>query len=294
MLPETYTAGHAAALLKTLFIVGPTASGKSALALKVARQLGGEIICADSQTVRRGMDIGTAKPPLHDQHIVPHHVLDIIDPYDPFTLNDFLRHARAALADIHARKKLAVVVGGTGLYIDALYFQFQLPQLNSVDQPDYSLMSVTELQSSITKKGLSMPLNLQNKRHLINVLKRSGQQGDRREPLPGSRIIGILPDKELLAGRIEQRINEMFARGFVDEVHQLVETYGEPPLSFDAIGYKIVAKYIKGEVTLVAAQEEFALRDRQYAKKQLSWLRRNQYVEWFTSPELAAASILSI
>ncbi len=279
--------------VSTIFVVGPTASGKSELAMRLAEELDGEIICADSQTIRRGMDIGTAKPTAEDQARVPHHLLDIIDPYQEFSLAQYLEVARRALDDIHSRGKRAIVVGGTGLYIDALYYQFQLPKTMTRDTFDFESSSIPVLQDYIKQHDLVMPTNDLNKRHLINVILRDGDVGSRNAPLPNSLIVGINPGREVLIERINRRVDVMFDGGFIDEVKQLIKIYGQPPREFDAIGYKIAMKYLNGVATPDEAKAEFKLRDRQYAKRQISWLKRNPDIKWFESAESAYLGIMS-
>jgi tRNA dimethylallyltransferase len=279
--------------INTLYIVGPTASGKSALALDIARARGAEIICADSQTVRREMNIGTAKPTPADQSLVPHHMLDIIDPYDNYSLHRFQKQAKQIIYDIHEANKLAIVVGGTGLYVDSLYFDYKLPELSGeLSHSDYERLSVSELQAEIKQSGLALPENDKNPRHLINVLLRRGESGASSAGDKNALIVGISPPRELLIERINTRVDQMFDHGFVDEVLTIVSTYGDPPTEFDAIGYRIAMRHLKGEISIDEAKDLFKIADRQYAKRQISWLRRNKDIRWFDSPEQAKAFIL--
>lgn len=274
---------------KTIFIVGPTASGKSALSIELATLMDAEIICADSQTVRRGMDIGTAKPTAVERARITHHMLDVIDPYEPYSLAAFLEQSRLILSDVKARGKSAIIVGGTGLYSDALYFNFELPRLSDVE-PDG--LDTEELQLLLRGMGYEFPENKENPRHLINTIKRRGEKGKSGVPMQDSLIVGINPGREVLLDRINARVDTMFDLGFMDEVRSIIDTYGEPPREFDAIGYRIAHRLIKGEVTELEAKELFKIADRQYAKRQLSWYKRNQDIEWFTSPDEAKTFIL--
>ena len=279
--------------LPTIYIVGPTASGKTAASLEIARSLGGEIVCADSQTVRRGMDIGTAKPSHAEQARVPHHLIDIIDPYEEFSLAAFLGCARPVIDDIKRRGKIPIVTGGTGLYIDALFYNFELPRvIDTSAAKDLELKSVDELQAIVRELGLAMPTNSLNPRHLKNTILRAGELGTRTTPKPHSLIAGILPAAEVLSERIDRRVESMFAQGFVKEVRDLITCYGRPPTTFDAIGYKIVMRHLDGEVSLDEAKELIKIADRQYAKRQRSWFRRNPSIAWFDSPEALVSFIL--
>lgn len=278
--------------LRTIFIVGPTASGKTALSLDVAEMLGGEIICADSQTVRREMDIGTAKPTRQERARVPHHLIDVIDPYEGYSLDRFLKDARAAMDDIHARGKMAIIVGGSGLYADALHRQFE-PVEPLEDVSAYNDMTIDELKAEITRRGYLMPLNHQNRRHLVNTLVRGGLVGGQRGALEGSVIVGIAPPRGVLIERIGARVEAMFDAGFVDEVRQLIRKWGEPPRELDAIGYRIVYRHLHGEFSLDEAKERFKIADCQYAKRQMAWFKRNPYIVWFSEPAEAKEYVVS-
>lgn len=272
----------------TIFIVGPTASGKTALAIRLAKLLDGEIVCADSQTVRREMNIGTAKPTLAEMEGIPHHCLDLVEPYEEFSLYQYQSLAKKSIEGIQARGKRPIVVGGTGLYIDALYFDFELPEIEQRENAEeYNNLSVDELQQKIKIACLEMPENDKNPRHLINVLLRAGQSGRQNKPAEGTIIIGLRPERSVLVGRINARVEAMYDGGFVEEVKMIVSKYGRPPRNFDGIGYRIVMRYLDGEVTLDEAKELNKIADRQYAKRQMSWFKRNDNIEWFETPEKA-------
>jgi tRNA dimethylallyltransferase len=282
----------------TVYIVGPTASGKSALAMAMAEELGhAEIVCADSQTVRKHMDIGTAKPTLADRARVRHHCLDLIEPYEAFSLHAYLEHARKAIADIHRRGAVAIVVGGTGLYVDALYFDFTLPKLTGLtptDNEQYEKLEVDALQKMIIDRALELPENTQNKRHLVNKLLRDGQNGMRSLPDASSCIVGLAPEREVLKERLLERTESMFAMGFVAEVQGILATYGRPPKTFDAIAYKIIMRLLDGEMAEQQAKEAIHIAERQYAKRQMTWFKRNKDIVWFTEAESAKAYLHSI
>jgi tRNA dimethylallyltransferase len=281
--------------IDTIYIVGPTASGKTALSIDIAEAIGAEIVCADSQTIRRGMDIGTAKPSDAERRGVVHHMLDIIDPYDDFAMSEFQYRATNTIDDIHSRGKPAIIVGGTGLYIDSLYYDFCLPDLSKaeyrVDQLEQ--MSVPELQQIIAANSYGLPKNIQNKRHLINVILRTGNIGVMGSTSPASIIVGINPGRDTVVERINLRVEGMFTGGFVDEVRVILAKYGPPPKPFDALGYRIVYRHILGEITEDEAMELCRISERQYAKRQMSWFRRSPDIVWFDSPEAAKDYILS-
>ena len=274
--------------LRSVYIVGPTASGKTALAIKLAKLLNGEIVCADSQTVRRAMNIGTAKPTLREMEGIPHHGLDLIEPYEEFSLYQYQKLAKQAIQNIELRGKRPIVVGGTGLYIDALYFDFELPEIaESKNTEKLRGLSVDELQQKIKNSGLELPDNEKNPRHLINVLLRAGALGTQNKPKGGTIIVGLKPERSVLIERINARVEAMFESGFVEEVRKILSTYGRPPFFFDGIGYRIVMRYLDDEINIDEAKELFKIADRQYAKRQMSWFKRNNNIEWFETPEKA-------
>lgn len=283
--------------LRTIFVVGPTASGKTALAIDLARLIGAEVICADSQTVRKDMNIGTAKPTDQEMQGIEHHMLDQINPYKEYSLAIFHATARGIMAEIHAKGKPVIVVGGTGLYVDSLYFNYTLPTIPAdtlLSRTSFEDKSIEQLSEYIIEQGLSMPKNAVNKRHLINVILRDGHSGKIGLPSPGSVIIGLNPGREVIIKRIDSRVEKMFTVGFVQEVRSILNKYGKPPKTFDAIGYKIVMRMIGGAISEPEAKELFKIADRQYAKRQMSWLKRNPNIKWFKSPKVAKDYIIEL
>lgn len=274
-----------------VFIVGVTASGKTATALRIAKELNGEIVCADSQTLRKDLDIGTAKPNAEEQKITRHHMLDLIGPYDRFSVADFKNQAHEAIKDIHARGKLPIVVGGTGLYIDALFYNYNL-NLSDVDRKDFEKYSVDELQQMIINRGYDLPTNKSNPRHLIGVLARGGKSSVDNIPIEGAMIYGIQRSDEETKYRINLRVDKMFDAGLVDEVKTVVEKYGNPPKKLDAICYPIVKRYLDGEISLKEAKEVFKRADWQYARRQKAWFKRNDFIQWYGDETAAANAII--
>lgn len=264
-----------------IVIVGTTASGKTALALELAEKFGGEVICADSRTVYRGMDIGTAKPTLEEQERVAHHLIDVVDPNERFSAAQFKEQAIAAIADIHSRGKLPILVGGTGLYIDAVIFDFQFVEIKDESlRQTLEQLSVEELQREITRLGYVMPENSKNKRYLVRTIERHGETGSKRELRPNTVAIGIAASREVIRQRIENRVEAMFAEGFVDEAKSLVRVFGETAPAFLAPGYKAVIPYLRGEISIEQAKADFVKNDYHLAKRQETWFKRNKSIQW--------------
>jgi len=279
-------------MIDTLFIIGPTASGKSVLAMQMAEELHAEIICADSQTIRRELTIGTAKPSAKDRSHVRHHLLDIIDPYDKYSAAQFKTDAEAALKDIHGRGKVAIVVGGTGLYIDALFYGYTFDK--QADAPlrlELMEKSVEELQALINEKGYEMPLNDRNPRHLIRTLESGGMKAQDRTPREGSMIIGLNPGRETVRRNIARRMHMIFKDGFIEEVETLVAKHGTPPHQLDAIAYRIAIENL-GITDEPKMKQLITIAEQQFAKKQMSWFRRNESITWFESHTAARDFVL--
>lgn len=270
-------------------IVGQTASGKSALAMKVARATGGEIVAADSKTVYKGLDIGTAKPTPADRQAVRHHLLDVVDPDQPFSVARFQQLALAAIGQIRGRKRLPILVGGSGLYADSIMLDYDFsgqggarPELRR----QLESLSLEELRSEIKRRQLPMPQNRANRRYLIRSLERGSTPVGAREPVwrPGVAAVGLKRNRAVLKARIEARLREMLAAGLLEEARLVVSEC--PPGSEAAKSniYAALRPYFEGGISLERALEDFVRRDLALAKKQLTWFKRHQQISWFESP----------
>lgn len=272
-------------------VVGETASGKSALALEIAQICGGEIVCADAYTVYSGFDIGTAKPTKAEQTAVRHHVLDIADPAKGFSVAQFKTRADTAIADIQSRGKAPILVGGSGLYIDAVLYNYQFSSSeNRYERDVLNTMSVAELVQLAQADGLDTGrIDAQNPRRIIRLLERNGEHASRSNLRPGACVVGIQNERASLAARIEARVSEMIEAGLETEVRKLSERYGWDIEPMKAIGYREWRPYFSGEATLAQTREAIELATRQLAKKQRTWFKRNQDIHWFLSRTEAAA-----
>ncbi len=269
-------------------IVGPTASGKTGLAICLAKEFGGEIVCADSRTVYQGMTIGTAKPTVREMDGVPHHLIDIVRPDEKFTLWNFQQLAKQKISEIRKRGHVPFLVGGSGLYIDSVLFDYDMPSqtVNQSRRTELQKMTIDDLITMIKKQHLPLPENHQNKRYLIRAIEQGGVNQTRRtEPINNTIIVGITTNKEVLVTRIRQRIEQMLDDGLIDEVKHLIGQYGDQE-PFRNNSYGEIQKFLRGEI---ASREELidriVIADRQLAKKQLTWFRRNKYITWLTPDE---------
>lgn len=276
-----------AVTLPLIVIVGPTASGKTSLAIELAEKFGGEIICADSRTIYKGMDIGTAKPTAEEQQRVPHWGLNLVEPGMRFTVVDFKQYAEQKIEEIRARGHVPFLVGGTGLYVDAIIFDYQFgPEPESGFRAKLEKLTVEELHKYCVKNNVILPENDRNKRYLIRAIEQKDISIKRRDdPIMNSIIVGITTEKEVLKSRIAYRTEQLFDNGVVNEATMLGKRYGWESEAMTGNIYRLIHAYLKNEVTLENIKEKNTTLDWQLAKRQMTWLRRNPYIKWFDLTE---------
>jgi len=271
-------------------IVGPTASGKSALAIRVAERLGVEIVSADSRQVYRGMDIGTAKPTAEDRARVPHHLVDVVDPGERYDVLRYQRDAWRALTEIRARRRVALVVGGTGLYVRALLDGLDLASLPQDPVVRARLESedpatLHERLRSIDPDAASR-VDPRNRRRLVRYLEVATIAGGpvsrvRGVPVAALRI-GLDPPRDVLVAAIERRVREMVQAGVLDEARALVARGVDPLLpSMSAHGYVHWSSHLRGEIDLETAILRTARDVRAYSRRQMTWFRRDSAIRWY-------------
>ena len=271
-------------------IVGPTASGKSALALRVAERLGGEIVSADSRQVYRGMDIGTAKPTADDRARVRHHLIDVADPGERYDVLRYQRDARAVLGEVRARGHAALVVGGTGLYVRAVLDGLDLASLPH----DPAVRVRLESENSATlhdrlraiDPDAASRVDLRNRRRLVRYLEVAtivgGPVNRRRGASIAALRIGLRPSREVLVAAIERRVREMVAAGVLDETRAFVARGVDPRLpAMSAHGYVHWAAHLRGDIDLETATLLTARDVRAYSRRQMTWFRRDPAIMWF-------------
>jgi tRNA dimethylallyltransferase len=268
-------------------IVGPTASGKTSLAVEVASRVGGEIICADSRTVYKGMDIGTAKPSAKERAAVPHWGLDLVNPGEPFSVSDFKRYAEEKIEEIRARGRVPFLVGGSGLYVDAVVFDYQFGVPPSEKQREkLNAMSLEQLHEYCQKNNIELPENKANKRYVVRAIEQKSINTKRRsEPISDCVIVGIATDRDALRKRIHKRVEQLFDDGVVEEATILGKKYGWNSEAMTGNTYQIVHSYLENEISLSEAKEKNTTLDWRLAKRQLTWFRRNPFIHWAELPE---------
>jgi tRNA dimethylallyltransferase len=271
-------------------IVGPTASGKSRLAMRVAERLGGEIVSADSRQVYRGMDIGTAKPTPEDQASVRHHLVDVADVGERYDVLRYQREARAALDEIRSRGHVALVVGGTGLYVRALLDGLDLASLPH----DPAVRARLESQDPATlherlraiDPETASRVDPRNRRRLVRYLEVATIVGGRVSRVRGPAIaalrIGLRPPREVLVAAIERRVRAMVDAGVLEETRALLARGVDPRLpSMSAHGYVHWSAHLRGEIELDTALALTARDVRAYSRRQMTWFRRDAAIRWF-------------
>lgn len=270
--------------LPLIVITGPTASGKTALALRLARQYGGEIICADSRTVYRQLAIGTAKPTPAEQNLVPHWGLDLVEPDQTFSAAQFQAYARQVIADIRARGRIPFVVGGTGLYIDGLIFAYQFgPMADPARRAALQALSIEQLQQRCAKDNIQLPHNQRNRRHLVRAIEQGGVTRQRRQrPLPGTVVVGLTTDGRQLRTMIRCRIEHMVTNRVAEEASRVAAQYGWQAPALTGNIYAYVRPHLAGRLSYDQLIAQASRADYRLAKRQLTWLRRNPYIVWGT------------
>jgi tRNA dimethylallyltransferase len=277
-----------------VLLLGPTGSGKTALSLALAERFNGEIISCDSVAVYRGMDLGTAKPSLEERARVPHHLIDIVDPDQPFTAGEYSRQARATLHEIASRGKLPIVTGGTGLYLRAFTEGLFAGPARHEDLRDRLRQSADRRGTSWLHKLLTRldpasaaRIHANDIPKLIRAIevclaaRKPMSQVLARDPLTGFRLlrIGLNPPRAELYDRLNQRCAAMFAAGLLQETRALLACYG-PIKALDSLGYRqalsVLLKGVSEKVAIAEAQQGH----RNYAKRQLTWFRREPDVHW--------------
>jgi tRNA dimethylallyltransferase len=279
-------------------IVGPTGAGKSELALDLAESVGGEVVSFDALQVYRGLDIGTAKVPPSERRGIPHHLLDEVEASEEFSAAEFVRRVVPAIAGIVAQGKLPILVGGTGLYLRALRSGLFEGPGRSPGIRD-RLGAIAERRGARTlhrilrrwDPDLAERIHENDRIRLVRGIevylasgrKMSELMSTRRRPLEGFQdiLIGLRPDREVLKARVEARVHAMFARGPVEEVRRLRLEYGAGVQAFKAIGYREVLLHLDGKIDVDGARRLTALATTKYAKRQMTWFRREPEVQWF-------------
>lgn len=277
-----------AARIPLVVIVGPTASGKTGLGIRLAKEFGGEIISADSRAVYSGLDIGTAKPDKKERDGIPHWGFDLANPGERFTAAQFKQYAVGKIDEIRSRGNTPFLVGGTGLYVDAVVYDFQFPESGNDQEKRRALdrLSIENLHDYCRENNIKLPENKLNKRYVINNILRKGEKLQRQTELPNETIIvGITTEKSILLSRIKQRAEDMFSEETEVEALRAAERYGWNNEAMTGNIYPLIKQIVRGELDLSEAKKRFVTIDWRLAKRQLTWFRRNEHIKWLSLDE---------
>lgn len=283
---------------KIIGVVGPTASGKTDYAIRLAKERGGEVVSCDSMQIYRHMDIGTAKPTSEEMQGIPHHMIDIAEPEENFSVARFVKLARECIDDILERGKIPVLCGGTGLYFDSIINNLEFSEMETDEEYRQSLNALAEekgcefvhrMLREVDPRSADAihPNNLKRVIRALEIYKVSGKpksvldREQRGEPLYEGEIFGLSRPRDVLYDRINRRVDIMMEQGLLEEVKTLISMGISPKAtSMQAIGYKELVWYLDGTLTLKEAVDKIKQESRRYAKRQITWFKRNPDIIW--------------
>lgn len=275
--------------VKIIAVVGPTAVGKTALGIELAKRFNGEIISGDSQQVYRHLDIGTAKATLEEQAEAPHHLIDVREVDEAYSAYDFVKEASAAIEDITSRGKLPIIVGGTGLYLQSLLEGYHLGgQVNQEEvlayRQELEQLADAVLFDKIAEQGIEIPEL--NRRRAIRALELAtfGQDLENKETPYDALLIGLNDDRQVLYERINHRVDVMVEKGLLDEAKWLYDNHRDVQAA-RAIGYKELFPYFAGQASLEESVDKLKQNTRRFAKRQLTWFRNRMAISFYMVSE---------
>ena len=283
---------------KVIVICGPTASGKTALSIELAKKINGEIVSCDSMQIYKEMDIGTAKPTKEEMQEIPHYMINTIFPNERYSVADYKRDAKKAIREIIKKGKVPIIVGGTGLYVDSLIYEIEYPDIK------FDEKYRQELEEQVRKDGLEklynkakkidpeamLKISSNDKKRILRVLEiykatgktKTEQERKSREKEPefDYLVYGLNMPREKLYERINLRVDIMIKQGLIKEVEEIYKKYNEFPTAMQGLGYKEVVEYLEGHLTKEEMIEKIKQETRRYAKRQMTWFRKNKQTIW--------------
>ena len=297
---------------KVIVICGPTASGKTALSIELAKKIDGEIVSADSMQIYKDMDIGSAKPTKEEMDGIKHYLLDFVSPEDRYSVADYKKDATIAINEIIEKGKMPIVVGGTGLYIDSLIYNIDYPEIEFDEEyrkslekraEEEGLQNLYEEAKQIDSKAMEN-ISPNDQKRILRVLELYHQTGktkteqeieSRKNEVPYDYYVFALNmDREKLYDRINKRVDIMIEQGLIEEVEGIIKKYKTYPTSMQALGYKEIKEYLNRNVTKEQAIETVKQETRRYAKRQLTWFRKNKQTIWLDALDKKEENIRKI
>ena len=289
---------------KIIVIAGPTASGKTSLAIELAKEINGEIISSDSMQIYKDMDIGTAKVTEEEMQGIKHYLIDFVSPEERYSVSDFKNDAEKAIEEILAKGKVPIVAGGTGLYIDSLIYSINYPDMKFNEEYRNELMEIAETPeglSNLYKEAKKIDpeaikkISSNDKKRIIRILEIYKQTGkNKTEQEKQSRleevkydykVFALNMDRQVLYEKINKRVDQMIENGLIDEVKYIKQKYNKYPTAMQALGYKEVVEYLNNDITYEEMIEKIKQETRRYAKRQLTWFRKNKETKWLNIQE---------
>lgn len=283
---------------KVIVICGPTASGKTALSIELAKKINGEIVSADSMQIYKDMNIGTAKPTKEEMQGIKHYLIDCVSPEERYSVAQYKQDAKATIKEIIAKGKTPIIVGGTGLYVDSLIYEIEYNDVKIDENYRKELEKIVEEQGleELYKKALEIDpvamkkISPNDKKRIMRVLeiykttgktKTEQELESRKNPVEYDyKIFAINWDREILYQRIDKRVDIMIEQGLIDEVRDILKKYNKFPTAMQGLGYKEAVDYINGIYTKEEMIEKIKMETRRYAKRQLTWFRKNKQTIW--------------
>ena len=283
---------------KVIVICGPTASGKTALSIELAKKINGEIISADSMQIYKEMNIGTAKPTKEEMQGIKHYLLDFVSPNERYSVAQYKQDAKNAIKEIISKGKIPIIVGGTGLYIDSLIYEIEYNDIKIDENYRKELEKIIEEQGleKLYKNAMQIDpiamekISVNDKKRIMRVLeiykatgktKTEQELESRKKPVEFDyKVFAINWDRETLYERINKRVDIMIEQGLIDEVKNILEKYDKFPTAMQGLGYKEVVDYINGIYTKEEMIDKIKMETRRYAKRQLTWFRKNKQTIW--------------
>lgn len=284
---------------KVIVIVGPTASGKTALSIELAKKIDGEIISCDSMQIYKDMNIGSAKPTIEEMQGIKHYMIDIAEPTERFSVAEYKKRSEEAIEEILQKGKVPIIVGGTGLYANSLIYNIEYNEIMLDEEYRKNLMKISETEAGLAtlyeKARRIDPVAMEkissnDKKRIIRVLEIKHSTGKNKTELELEsrknevkyeyKVFAINMPREILYDRINKRVDIMIENGLIDEVENIIEKYKEFPTAMQAIGYKEIVMYLKGELTKQEAIEKIKQESRRYAKRQITWFKKIENIKW--------------
>lgn len=283
---------------KVIVICGPTASGKTSLSIELAKQIQGEIVSCDSMQIYKEMDIGTAKPTEEEKQGIPHYLLDFVSPEDRYSVADYKKDAKKAIKEIIQKGKVPIVVGGTGLYIDSLIYEIEYPIIEFDEKyrkqlekrvEEEGLVNLYEEAKKIDPIAIEK-ISQNDAKRILRILEiyhttgktKTEQEIESRKNPPeyDYQVYALKWEREALYERINKRVDIMIEQGLIEEVKSILKKHEQFPTAMQGLGYKEVVEYLQGKLSKKEMIEKLKMETRRYAKRQMTWFRKNKQTIW--------------